>query len=170
MSRPRKKLYRFSRFCLNPSKHSVDDQGRRDITPKAVDTLVILIEQRRRVMSKDEIRAAVWGTGVHVEPNSVERQISDLRKALGDGPDGQSHIETIPRRGYRFRTSVEESWDETGAAAVEQPAAEVRPVDAVPAVPLPPALSAPCYAGPIIRWRFLPPSLVCRLSFSALLR
>src|SRR3569833_1367755 len=105
-------LYRFGPFCLNATERVLYDQrGPIDLTPKAIHTLLALVERRGRVISKDEIRAEVWDSDVFVERNSVERQISDVRKRLRDGQEGQEYIETFPKRGYRFRAAVEEVWE-----------------------------------------------------------
>jgi tetratricopeptide (TPR) repeat protein len=57
------------------------------------------------VVSKDALVEAGWGD-VAVTDNSLEQAVSALRRALGPGSDGARYIETIPRRGYRFRGSV----------------------------------------------------------------
>lgn len=71
------------------------------LPPKAVDILVLLVENAGNVVEKDDLLKQVW-QGTFVEEGSLARAISVLRKALGDGEDGQEFIATIPRRGYRF--------------------------------------------------------------------
>jgi tetratricopeptide (TPR) repeat protein len=84
-----------------------------------MDTLLFLLERRGEVVSRDEILRTVWGAGVHVETNSLERQISDLRKILDEGNGGKSHIETVPKRGYRFTAAVVETGADTVPDAPE---------------------------------------------------
>ena len=83
------------------------------LTPKAFDVLVALIERRDRVVDKAELMKLVWPDSV-VEEANLSQTIFVLRKTLGDGPDGQPFIETVPRRGYRFAAAVRE---ESGARA-----------------------------------------------------
>lgn len=71
------------------------------LVPKAIDTLHVLLDQRGRVVEKSDLIKLVW-PNTTVEEIGLARNISILRKALGnDGGDSQ-FIETIPRRGYRF--------------------------------------------------------------------
>ncbi len=70
------------------------------LAPKAADTLHALIERRGRVVGKDELMKLVW-PDTTVEEIGLARNISLLRKALGD--EAEAYIETVPRRGYRFR-------------------------------------------------------------------
>ena len=75
------------------------------LTPKAYDTLLALVENAGHGLEKDELMRRVW-PDTFVEESSLARNISTLRKALGD-EDGQ-YIETLPKRGYRFAAPVEE--------------------------------------------------------------
>ena len=71
------------------------------LPPKAADTLVLLVEHRGRVVSKDDLMRAVWADA-YVEENNLSQAISALRKALGQTAGGPSYIETVTKRGYRF--------------------------------------------------------------------
>jgi DNA-binding winged helix-turn-helix (wHTH) protein/TolB-like protein len=71
------------------------------LAPKAIDTLHALIERRGRVVEKADLMKLVWPDTV-VEDVGLARNISILRKALGDEGAESSYVETIPRRGYRF--------------------------------------------------------------------
>jgi DNA-binding winged helix-turn-helix (wHTH) protein len=52
-------------------------------------------------VSKEELMAKVW-PNTFVEESNLTQNIYTLRKALGQTPDGQGYVVTIPRRGYRF--------------------------------------------------------------------
>src|SRR5262245_38740316 len=78
------------------------------LAPKAFDTLLLLVDHRDRVVSKDELLRALWPDAV-VEEASLSQQIFLLRKALGDGSDDAEYIATVPRRGYRFVAPVSEA-------------------------------------------------------------
>ncbi len=69
------------------------------LVPKVVDTLEALLERRGQVVDKGDLMKIVWPDCV-VEEVGLARNVSILRKTLGDG--GETYIETIPRRGYRF--------------------------------------------------------------------
>ncbi|MGD0871405.1 MAG: winged helix-turn-helix domain-containing protein [Bryobacteraceae bacterium] len=71
------------------------------LVPKAIDTLHVLLERRGRVVEKAELMKLVWPDTV-VEDVGLARNISLLRKALGDEGAECPYVETIPRRGYRF--------------------------------------------------------------------
>jgi DNA-binding winged helix-turn-helix (wHTH) protein len=71
------------------------------LAPKVADTLLALLANHGRVVEKNELIQLVW-PDTFVEEGGIARNISALRKALGDGADGTGHIETVPKRGYRF--------------------------------------------------------------------
>ena len=71
------------------------------LTPKAIETLLVLLKNHNRLVTKEELMAAVW-PDTSVEEGSLTRNIYVLRKALAADPPGEASIETIPRRGYRF--------------------------------------------------------------------
>ena len=89
------------------------------LTGKAFDTLCCLIENRHRVVGKDELLAAVW-PGRVVEENNLTQAISALRRALGSE---HRYIATVSGRGYRFVAEVQ-----TGDAAIPEAAPQPRPV------------------------------------------
>jgi TolB-like protein/Flp pilus assembly protein TadD len=73
---------------------------------RALDILGVLVAARGEVVSKEELMARVW-PGQVVEENNLQVQVSTLRKALDDGAGGQSHLVTVPGRGYRLVGLVE---------------------------------------------------------------
>ncbi len=72
---------------------------------KAFETLCILVEQAGRLVTKEDLLRQVWPDTL-VEENNLNKNISLLRKALGECATGESYIETVPRVGYRFATPV----------------------------------------------------------------
>src|SRR4030095_6076964 len=80
------------------------------LAPKVLDTLLVLIERRDRAVSKDELLEQVWD-GTVVEEGGLTRNISVLRKALGEKPDEHTYIVTLPGKGYRFVADVREAAD-----------------------------------------------------------
>lgn len=74
--------------------------------PKVFDTLVYLIEQRARVVPKQELLERVWGTRVVVTEGVVARTIMKIRRLLGDDGDEPAWVKTVHRVGYRFAGEV----------------------------------------------------------------
>lgn len=76
------------------------------LTPKALETLIVLVKNCGVVVSKNYLLDEVWAD-TFVEEATLVQNISTLRKTLGEN-DGKRFIETIPRRGYRFVMEVKE--------------------------------------------------------------
>ena len=99
--------YRFGAVELDVAAYTLRRDGREvAVQPKIFDVLRYLIEHRERVVSRDELLAALW-PGEHVGKAVVAWTVSHIRDALGQGRGQKEPIETIPRRGYRFRGTVE---------------------------------------------------------------
>ena len=94
-------LYEFGEFRLDPQERTLS-QGEVPIalTPKAFDTLLVLIGSSGQLVAKDELMKAVWPDSF-VEESNLTQTIFMLRKALGQTRD-QGYIVTVPGRGYRF--------------------------------------------------------------------
>ena len=71
------------------------------LAPKVYDTLLALVESGGRVSDKEDLLSRVWH-GAFVEEGSLTRNVSTLRKILGEGTGDQKYIITVPKRGYRF--------------------------------------------------------------------
>jgi len=78
------------------------------VQPRVVETLLVLVKNAHQIVDKESLLDAVWHDAA-VEEGGLKRNISLLRKALGD--EGR-FIETLPKRGYRFTAEVKESWEE----------------------------------------------------------
>jgi DNA-binding winged helix-turn-helix (wHTH) protein/TolB-like protein len=116
MGTPRRHFFCFGSFRVSETEGVLRRDGQAvTLGPKAVETLLVLIRNRQRVVSREEIMKAVWPDSV-VEENNLDQQIAALRRALGQVPNSQIFIETIPRRGYRFLPDVTEEWEKTGWA------------------------------------------------------
>jgi TolB-like protein len=118
------------------------DPDRRELTraaeavavgPQVFDLLLYLIQNRDRVVSKDDILEAIWG-GRIVSESTLTSHINAVRKAIGDSGEVQRLVRTVPRKGFRFVGDVRE------AQASDSPSADGD--DAVP-VPARPALTLP---------------------------
>lgn len=95
-------VYEFGDFEFVAADRILTRHGTRvSLTPKAIDTLAMLVNARGRLLTKDELLKGVW-PDTFVEENSLTRNISVLRKALGGDASDQQFIETVPKSGYRF--------------------------------------------------------------------
>jgi pimeloyl-ACP methyl ester carboxylesterase/DNA-binding winged helix-turn-helix (wHTH) protein len=106
------------------------DVGRRElrrgaeliaVEPQVFDLLTYLIENRERVVSKDDIIASVWG-GRIVSESTLSSRITAVRKAVGDTGKHQALIRTMSRKGVRFVGAVAEA----DAISTPQPLSEPR--------------------------------------------
>jgi DNA-binding winged helix-turn-helix (wHTH) protein/Tfp pilus assembly protein PilF len=105
-------FYEFGPYRLDVANRLLLREGETlPLTPKAVETLLALIEHGGEVIRKDDLMKLVWPDHV-VEEGNLTQNIYLLRKALSNGSDGQKYIETIPRRGYRFVGEVRATQDE----------------------------------------------------------
>jgi TolB-like protein/DNA-binding winged helix-turn-helix (wHTH) protein/tetratricopeptide (TPR) repeat protein len=106
MSESAKPSFEFGPFSLDPGKRLLLRNGAAvPLAPKVLETLLALVENRDRVLSKDELLDQVWG-GASVEEGGLTRNVSILRKTLGEKPDDHRFIVTVPGCGYRFVAAV----------------------------------------------------------------
>ncbi|MBE8593926.1 helix-turn-helix transcriptional regulator [Pseudomonas sp. MAFF 301449] len=102
MSDPRDQAVHFGPYRIHPHQRLVLEAGRPlRLGRRAVDILLILLEQAGNVVSKQELIARVWPKSV-VEDGNLRVHMAALRKALGDGQAGQRYIVTVAQRGYSF--------------------------------------------------------------------
>ena len=77
------------------------------IRPKCFDVLVYLIENRGRVVFKEELLEKLW-PDVIVNEATLNRTVTELRAVLGDDAEQPRYIETVSRRGYKFIAPISE--------------------------------------------------------------
>src|SRR4051794_10927649 len=117
----RSKQLRFDRYVLDVDRGCLLLDGNEiRLRPKTFAVLSYLAANSGRLVSKDELFAAVWAN-VAVTDDALVQSIGELRRALGD--DGSRLIKTIPRRGYRFESDV-------SAVSIDQASANAAPVSA----------------------------------------
>ena len=102
MNEPLPASYEFGPFSVDAGKRLLLRNGEPvALAPKVLETLLVLIENRERVLSKDELLKQVWGDTI-VEEGGLTRNISVLRKALGEKPEDHQ----VHRDGARPRISL----------------------------------------------------------------
>jgi len=100
------KIYEFEEFRLD-AVHLMLYQKYEEIplAPKAVETLLALVEKRGEILSKNDLMETIWTDSI-VEESNLAQYLHILRKTLGKTKDGKPFIETFRRRGYRFNGEV----------------------------------------------------------------
>ena len=105
MERQQPQIFEFGPFQLDVGERLLRRDGQiLALTPKAFETLRVLVENHGRLVGKEDLMKRLWPESF-VEESNLAQQIFTLRKALGDN-DGNQYIETVPKRGYRFRAPV----------------------------------------------------------------
>ena len=98
---------------IDPSIPSIRRGGEEvDLRAKGLQVLLFLVENRHRVVSRDEILENSW-PGIHVVDATLAGCIQEIRKALGDDAKDPRFIRTLPKLGYRFIAPAEYSAEPT---------------------------------------------------------
>ncbi|HVF46837.1 MAG TPA: winged helix-turn-helix domain-containing protein [Pyrinomonadaceae bacterium] len=109
--------YEFGDFRLDAgAKLLYRNDEQISLTPKAVETLIALVERRGEVVRKDELMHEIWADTI-VEESNLAQYLYLLRKTLGETVEGKPYIETLKRRGYRFNGTVRVVNSSNGAIA-----------------------------------------------------
>jgi len=109
MSAESRHIYEFGPFRLIPSERQLwRDKAAVSLKPKVFDLLVVLVENSGRLIEKEELMKRIWPDSF-VEEANLSVTVSALRRALGEGPEDNRFVETVPRHGYRFVANVKGS-------------------------------------------------------------
>jgi len=116
---PTANLLRFGAFELDIEAERLLRNGRNvRLQPQPFRLLCLLAGQAGRVVTREEIRAALWTSDTFVDfEQGVNFAIKQVREALGEDADHPIYIQTIPKRGYKFVATVEV----VGSQAVQAP-------------------------------------------------
>ncbi|MEO7274666.1 MAG: winged helix-turn-helix domain-containing protein, partial [Vicinamibacterales bacterium] len=145
--------YRFGVFELDVRSGELRRRGLKvRLRGRPVDILLVLLNRRGELVSREELRTELWTTDTFVDfDHGLNSAMNKLRDVLGDAADRSRYIETVPRRGYRFVAPVE-FLTEAPAPAANAPAgpagAPVPPsvASAIGPAPPPPAPLSPVTA------------------------
>ena len=104
----RSSTFTFGDFQLDSRVPELKKRGRTVRIPQQpVQILSLLITAAGDVVTREELREAVWAHDTHVDfDRSINKAINRLRQVLGDRSERPRFIETVPRRGYRFVAAV----------------------------------------------------------------
>ena len=113
-------LYRFGFFEFDSDNHELRKRGRAvAIEPQPARALALLLSRAGNIVTREELRDAVWGKHTHVDfDRGLAYCISQVRGALGDSGDNPRFVQTVPRRGFKFiaPVAVADAPRETGPA------------------------------------------------------
>lgn len=108
MARALNRVYYFGSFCLDQAERQLSRNGKTvRLVPKAFDVLLVLIQNKGCLVTKERLLKEVW-PDVFVEEANLSVNIAGLRKALDEGESAEQAIETVPKQGYRFVAPVSE--------------------------------------------------------------
>ena len=94
--------FAFGPFVADPDQGQLFRDGEVvPLTPKVFETLLVLVENAGRVVTREALMTQIWPDTI-VTDTSLTQNVWLLRKALREEEDGARYIDTIPRRGYRF--------------------------------------------------------------------
>ncbi len=100
--------YRIGAYLIDPKAYEIREDGHPvPVEPQVFDLLIMLIENRERAVSKDEIIEQIW-KGRIISDATLSSRIKSARQALGDDGSAQKLIRTIHGRGFRFVGDVEQ--------------------------------------------------------------
>lgn len=182
MTKYAKHFYDFAPFRVDAVERVLlRDNEPVPLTPKVFDTLLLLVENRGRTVTKEEMIACLWPESF-VEEGSLSQNIFLLRRALGGDAQGNRIIKTVPKRGYSFvadvieiREDVTETRESEVDTVIEPPRRAEIAFDVQAADPAPPRRRAatPALVGRSRAWtlarRLLIVAVVCGLAGTAYL-
>ncbi len=118
-------VVRFGVFELDMESERLLKNGRTiRLQPQPFRLLSLLTSEPGRIVTREEIRAALWNTETTVDfEQGVNFAMKQVREALGDNADSPLYIQTVPKRGYRFLAPVE---NRNPSAGTEQRSADLR--------------------------------------------
>ena len=119
----RNHFFKFGPFILNVDGMTLRRDGQLiQLPPKAFETLTVLVRHHGEMVTKEYLMSAVW-PDAHVEESNLTQNVFTLRRKLGQTPEKEEYIQTVPRRGYRIGVPVEEL--EESRPAPDRPAQQL---------------------------------------------
>src|SRR5215472_1556093 len=156
-------VYEYGPYRQDPLTRTLTRRGELvAIGPKAFETLLYLVTNAGRTVSREEIIQAVW-PNTFVEEGNLHYNISQLRKILGEYEPGLPYIQTLPKQGYRVIASVSQVLSNGRASPDSRPQDSKRLRPAVILSFLGLALTTLIFAGILLRSRLMSPARPAKL-------
>lgn len=132
MSHNGKYLYEFGPFRVDPVNRLLSRNGEVvPVTSKVFDILLVFIRSSGALLEKETVMKEVWPDSF-VEEGNLARNVSTLRKCLGETPDEHRYIVTIPGQGYRFVAPVRQVWEgDSLTTVIPETLAAVEPTNGI---------------------------------------
>lgn len=112
-------IYRFDQFRIDATAFEVwNGDVRLAAQPQVIELLIMLIENRDRIVSREEIFDRVWHNRI-VSDTTLSSRVKSLRKLLGDDGSKQRYLRTIHGRGFRFVAEVKTTENEPAGEAMQ---------------------------------------------------
>ena len=103
--------YEFGPYKLLPLERLLRRDGKPvSLTPKVLETLLVFVRNRGKLLSKDDLMKTLWPDTV-VEEGNLTQNIFMLRRILGENPKDHQYLVTVPLQGYCFVANVREVFD-----------------------------------------------------------
>jgi len=139
MNRQPKHLLQFGSFRMDLDERVLmRDEEPIALSPKAFETLLVLVQHSERVVLKDDLMKILW-PDTFVEESNLSQHIFQLRKALGDKAHDPEFIVTVPGRGYRFALKAVEVSEPDGDLVVHSRSVQtvtIEETESTPPVPI----------------------------------
>jgi len=120
MSKEVNHIYEFGEFRVETAERLLLRNGTPiPLTPKAFDTLLVLVKSGGHLLGKEDLLKEVW-PDAFVEDANLARNIWALRKALGDDDGEHRYVETVPKLGYRFVAPITELTGEANSVVIQR--------------------------------------------------
>ena len=115
--------YAFSTFRFDVDSLELSREGRVvRLEPQPARALAVLLARAGEVVTREELRAAIWGDETHVDyDRGLAYCVGQVRAALGDSAELPRFVQTLPRRGFRFIAPVSVASAARASAAPEMP-------------------------------------------------
>lgn len=122
-------IYRFGTFEFDAPAGVLRKNGRVvGLEPQPSRALTLLLAHAGEVVSREELKAGVWGSETHVDfDRGLAYCVSQIRSALGDSGENPRFVETLPKRGYRFIAPVAQDSRPEVSSRQEVPSRRVFP-------------------------------------------
>ncbi|HEX6163191.1 MAG TPA: winged helix-turn-helix domain-containing protein [Vicinamibacterales bacterium] len=102
-------IYKFGVFEFDSDTKELRKNGRAAaLEPQPAKALALLVSRPGEIISREELRDAVWGSDTHVDfDRGLAYCISQIRSALGDSGENPRFIQTVPKKGFKFIAPIE---------------------------------------------------------------